>query len=32
MYYIFLLLSDLGNVKVIVEEMLLIETITPLIT
>ena len=27
-----LLLSDLGNAKVIVEEVLLIETITPLLT
>ena len=27
-----LLLSDLGNAKVIVEAMLLIETITPLLT
>ena len=30
--YILLLLSDLGNAKVIVEAVLLIETITPLLT
>ena len=29
-YILLLLLSDLGNAKVIVEEVLLIETITPL--
>ena len=31
-YFFFLLLSDLGNAKVIVEAVLLIETITPLLT
>ena len=30
--FFFLLLSDLGNTKVIVEAMLLIETITSLLT
>ena len=31
-YLLLLLLSDLGNAKVIVEAVLLIETITPLLT
>ena len=31
-YILLLLLSDLGNAKVIVEAVLLIETITPLLT
>ena len=31
-YYYYLLLSDLGNARVIIEAVLLIETITPLLT
>ena len=31
-HFIFLLLSDLGDANVIVEAVLLIETITPLLT